>query len=60
MKLRMFLVLACTLLATAGCVVAPYGGRGYYGGGYYASPQTQAYRGGYYNQQGYGHRVWGG
>jgi hypothetical protein len=34
MKLRLVIVLACTLLAVSACVVEPYGGGGayYYGG----------------------------
>jgi hypothetical protein len=33
MKIRVLLVLAITLFATAACIVEPYGGgRGYYGG----------------------------
>jgi hypothetical protein len=36
MKIRMFIVLALTLLAVSACVVEPIGGgHGYYGGGYY-------------------------
>jgi hypothetical protein len=33
MKLKLVIALTCTLLALAGCVVEPYGGRGGYGGG---------------------------
>ncbi len=33
MKLRLLIVLACTLLAVSACVVEPYGGPAYYGGG---------------------------
>ena len=46
-KLRMLLVLACTLLAVSACIVEPFGGRGGGGGGGY-------YRGGHDD----GHRVW--
>jgi hypothetical protein len=56
MKLRLLIVLACTLLAVSACVVEPYGGgrgyygdRGYYGGGYY---------GGDRGPHDYGRRVW--
>jgi hypothetical protein len=42
MKIRVLCVLAFTLLATAACIVEPYGGgRGYYGehgGGDYGRP----------------------
>ena len=51
MKLRLVIVLACTLLGLSACVVEPYGyGYGYGGGG-----------GGYYYGGGhsdYGRRVW--
>ena len=34
MKIKLLIVLACTLLSVSGCVIAPYGGggRGYYSG----------------------------
>ena len=57
MKIRMFIVLALTLLAVSACVVEPVGGRGYYGGyngGYYGG-----YHGGYYGG-GYERGVWHG
>jgi hypothetical protein len=47
MKLRLFVVLACTLLAVSACIVEPYGGGGR--GGYYR---------GDYSQHDYGRRVW--
>lgn len=35
MKIRMFIVLALTMLAVSACVIEPGGGgRGYYGGGH--------------------------
>ena len=34
MKLRIFCALAFALLAVAGCVIEPVGGRGYYGEGH--------------------------
>jgi hypothetical protein len=49
MKIRMYVVLALTLLAVSACVVEPVGGRGYYGG----------YHGGYYGG-GYERGVWHG
>ena len=52
MTLRRLIVLACTLLMVAACVVEPYGGHGgYYGGG-------GGYYGGNYAQHDYGRRVW--
>lgn len=44
MKLRMFLVLACTLLAVSACVIEPIGGGR--GGGHYEGDHD------------YGRRVW--
>ena len=60
MKLRLFIVLGCTLLAATACVIEPYGGgHGYYYGG----GQSQYYRGAqspFYgeDQHYYGRRVW--
>jgi hypothetical protein len=48
MKLRLVIVLACTLLGLSACVVEPYGYGGGGGGGYY-------YGGGHSD---YGRRVW--
>ena len=53
MKIRMYIVLALTLLAISACVVEPVGGRGYYGG-YHGG-----YHGGYYGG-GYERGVWHG
>ncbi len=49
MKIKMLIVLACTLFAVSGCVIAPYGGggRGYYSGD-----------GGGHDRSNYGRRVW--
>lgn len=70
MKLRLLMVLAATLALSA-CVVAPYGGPGYYGAPapYYGAPAPyysgtviiggggDAHRGGK-RQPDYGRRVW--
>ena len=61
MKLCLFIVLGCTLLATTACVMEPYGGGGH--GYYYGGGQSQYYRGAqspYYgeDQHYYGRRVW--
>ena len=53
MKIRMYIVLALTLLAVSACVVEPVGGRGYYGG------YNGGYHGGYYGG-GYERGVWHG
>jgi hypothetical protein len=57
MKLRLFIVLAVTLLGLSACVVEPYGyGPGYgYGYGYSGGGGSYYYGGGHSD---YGHRVW--
>jgi hypothetical protein len=52
MQLRHLVVHACTLCALSACVVEPYGGRGYYGGG------PSYYNGGDHGHHDDGHRVW--
>ncbi len=54
MKLQLAIVLACTLLGLAGCVVEPYGRGGavYYGGGRYDDGHHDD---GHHDD---GHRVW--
>lgn len=61
MKLRVLIVLAGTLLAVSACVVEPYGGPGYYGGGgiYIGGGGGGQYRGGGGDHD-YGRRVWHG
>jgi len=59
MKLRQFVLLACTVLAISGCIVEPYGGGysgGYGGGGGYG--RGGGHFGGGEGGHEYGRRVW--
>jgi hypothetical protein len=53
MQIRLFVVLACVMLAVSACVVEPYGGGGR--GGYGHDGYSQ---GGYGGRPDYGRRVW--